>query len=207
MMRARLARIVSSIVPAAFVVIYIPTLFEIAEIHGFWFMLPAFLLLLVGLFISGEWLEERLHRKHQADTEIHNAAFPSPSVRAGDWDAWLVATPEAIEEALNSTKGGRHPFLRAVNNGADELLIRWYKDGWHIEVTPRNEYINKIAVKPTSKWAGKEVTLKGKLGFFKRWPEGRVDEKAAKQILAHFLGRGELPSEIAWSTIRYPTKA
>lgn len=204
MHRNRFAHFASAAISIAALVIYIPVLFEISGDLGLWFSLPIWGCVLVGFVQTMTWIEVRLSGKQNPSVEVHNSNFPKPSVRASTWDESLIASNSSIDEAFETAKGRRYGVIGVVSEDGSEMILRWSRKGWRIELQPRGEAISKIAVKIGSRWADREIKTGNWLdSFLRRHPNEGFDDQTAKAVLGSWLRSDKMPPNVAWSTIRY----
>ena len=188
----------------AVLAIYAPILFEFSEKIGFLRLLPVWLCLFVGFVVAQEWIEDRIAGKRSASPEVHNSNFPVPSVRASGWRDILIASEASVSEAFKAAKGRRNGIIGVVHEDGNELVLRWNRKGWDIALVPRGERERRIAVNNNDKYYGNVIIVSGWFDvFFKRLPKGTFDLDTAQGVVRSFLGRGEMPHNVAWSTIKY----
>lgn len=124
MYRDRLAHLIVFTLCITAVVIYVPILFELSEEFGFLRLLPIWVCLAVGFFVTLEWVRDRIAGKQSASPGVHNSNFPMPSVRASGWNDSLIASEASVDEAFRTTKGRRYGVLGVVREDGDELILR-----------------------------------------------------------------------------------
>jgi hypothetical protein len=116
----------------------------------------------------------------------------------------LLASEASVTEAFRKMEGRRDSTIGLVCEDMTELIVKWEKKGWTIDVLVVGSGVRSVAVKSANHWAGKEVRIRSLLhAFFKRTPEDRFDESTAKGIVGSFLGWNDLPPDVAWAAIRY----
>ncbi len=183
--------------------VYLPTLLDISTEHGFWFTLPIWLTLLVGIVAISEWLRKVSHPKSHPSYELAQEQYPRPSVKAYDWDIPFEATEQAIGEAFDSATRGQNKGLVIFAKDWSRLDLEWEKEGWAVKWLPEGDRVSRVAVPFDSEWRDKELMDKGWGGLFRSMPTGHVDDATAIRLVSSFLGWEEQPDNVAWATIRH----
>ncbi len=183
--------------------IYLPTLIEISEENGFWYMLPVWLTLVIGVVAISEWLRNITRPKSHPSFELVDEHYPRPSVKAYDWDTPFEATDRTIGEAFDSASKGQNKGLVVFAEDWSTLSLEWEKEGWVVKWQPEDERVTRLAVPLDSKWLDREVKDSSMADIFRRMPKGHVDDATAIRLVASFLDWEEPPSNVGWATMRH----
>lgn len=201
MWRARLARLVPYLVIVTVLAAYGDHVRPFVDSLGFWFALPVLVIFSVGLMTIGMWLEDRVRGKARASVSLHNRHTARNTLSVSDWDNPLAASDETVDEAIRTGKVSEGRCFAGISSDDNEIIARWRKSGWEMQIFPAERGGHQTVVRNGSKRAGTKLE-RSRIGYILRGPPiDRLSDEEVKAATLAFFGLADLPANLAKATI------